>query len=153
MPTVLIIQFKHHCTQVAQQNTYGSATQFIHLIEAAHPAVKLHLYTKDVRGGSDPNRVLRCGSTAYDSADIVLIHYDEFAAKGSSQQLLWRLKEAPRRPLVLVLKHCQLPQMEALYGHPLMESEWVGQYRCVRVAERGQLFQMSPPPLNGSGVG
>jgi hypothetical protein len=55
-------------------------------ILAAYPMLRFNEdYADLVKGGFDVGHLLNCGLEKYQTADVILVHYEEFSAKGSAR--------------------------------------------------------------------
>ena len=73
------------------------------------------LSTANVEGGFGPSHQLYCGRGEWRSADIVLVHFAEIASNGNSgRMLIEQLMGLPHKPLVVMIKHCGLAQLEMI---------------------------------------
>ena len=103
---------------VARWNKFMTSHVFRRALHGAFPTLTFELSTGAVEGGFGPSHMLYCGRAEWKDATIVLVHFAELSGgpEGSTDghDLLEQLLGLPQRPLVLVIKHCSLPQLEIL---------------------------------------
>ena len=101
---------------VARWHKFRTSVTFRREMQAAFPDLTFETVTGAVEGGFSPSHQLYCGRAQWKTADIVLVHFAELASGaryGAGRQLLQQLL-AMQHLLVIVIKHCSLPQLEVL---------------------------------------
>lgn len=116
---------------VARVNSFGTSRALLAALGAAFPGTEFSQpqYARGVAGGFEPSHLMHCGASAYAGADVVLVQYAGLGRKESSAALLDALLAAPGPPLVLVVKHCEVPQVRSaasnhLQAQRLGSSSW-----------------------------
>ena len=101
---------------VARWNKFHTSTVFRKVLESGFPALRFTTSTGSVEGGFGPSHQLYCGRGEWRHAEIILVHFAELADASNTggALLLAQLLNLPHAPLVIVVKHCSLPQLEML---------------------------------------
>ena len=103
---------------VARWNKFLASHVFRRMLHAAFPTINFEVNTGSVEGGFGPSHQLYCGRGEWKDTAVVLVHFAELSggAEGTShgRDLLEQLMSLPQRPLVIVIKHCALAQLEML---------------------------------------
>ena len=101
---------------VARWNKFGTSESFRQVLQASFPQLAFDVSTSAVEGGFAPSHQLYCGRSEWRDAHIALVHFAELATHDggdAGRQLLEQLLAMPHL-LVVVVKHCSLPQLEVL---------------------------------------
>lgn len=99
---------------VARWNKFLASHVFRRVLHGAFPTITFEVNTGSVEGGFGPSHQLYCGRGEWKDADVFLVHFAELSGTVGGRDLLEQLMALPHRPLVVVIKHCSLAQLEVL---------------------------------------
>lgn len=116
---------------VARWNKFLASHTFRRVLHGAFPSLTFEVSTGSVEGGFGPSHQLYCGRNEWKDAAIILVHFAELASGRHGHDLLQQLIGLPHRPLVVVIKHCSLPQLETLVGGGVVPNSTRGLQRSL----------------------